>query len=68
MSKFIDDLIEELRGTVEVAKIFDIEPSAVSNWRRRGAIPPGRLIYLRDAPKHRAAYKRALAMQETSCT
>jgi hypothetical protein len=35
----VDMIIEELGGTVEVARIVQVVPSAVSNWRRFGRFP-----------------------------
>lgn len=39
----VDDVIQLLGGTVEAARIFGVEPSAVSNWRKRGF--PERMHY-----------------------
>jgi hypothetical protein len=36
----VDGLIEALGGTKQVAAWADIDPSAVSHWRRDGEIPP----------------------------
>jgi hypothetical protein len=35
----VDTIIEELGGTVEVARLAQVVPSAVSNWRRFGRFP-----------------------------
>jgi len=59
------EVIDALGGTTEVARLCDVEPQAVSQWRHRG-IPPARLMYLRllrpdvfaegsEAEKHREA-------------
>jgi hypothetical protein len=32
-------IVEELGGTVEVARIAQVVPSAVSNWKRFGRFP-----------------------------
>jgi hypothetical protein len=39
-------LIDALGGTNEVAKLCDVRPQAVSQWRSEG-IPKARLMYLR---------------------
>ena len=36
----VGDLIDALGGTVNAAKELGIGPSAVSNWRKFGVIPP----------------------------
>ncbi|MCP3721757.1 Cro/CI family transcriptional regulator [Paraburkholderia sp. CNPSo 3272] len=41
-----DRIIDSLGGTGEVARIFDVDPAAVSQWRRNG-IPRARLHTLR---------------------
>lgn len=41
-------LIDELGGTSAVANLFEIDPGAVSQWRRNG-IPKPRMQYLRLA-------------------
>jgi hypothetical protein len=41
-------IIDSLGGTGQVAVLFDIEPAAVSQWRRKG-IPPARLQFLQVA-------------------
>lgn len=41
-------LIDLLGGTVETAKLAEVTPAAVSQWRRTG-IPKARLMYLRLA-------------------
>lgn len=41
------ELIDALGGNAAVAQIADVGPSAVSNWRKFGAIPPR--LYLRIA-------------------
>ena len=37
----IDDMVRELGGNTAVAEWLDISQEAVSNWKSRGAIPPG---------------------------
>ena len=39
-------VIDRLGGTTAVAKICEIEPASVSEWRHNG-IPKARLMYLR---------------------
>jgi hypothetical protein len=41
-----DRIIDSLGGTGEVARIFAVDPAAVSQWRRNG-IPRARLHTLR---------------------
>ncbi|HDR9029918.1 TPA: hypothetical protein QDB14_004140 [Burkholderia vietnamiensis] len=41
-------MIDELGGTSAVANLFEIDPGAVSQWRRNG-IPKPRMQYLRLA-------------------
>jgi len=43
------ELIQALGGTASVAKLLGIGPSAVSNWKAAGRIPPR--WYLRLAPE-----------------
>lgn len=40
------DVIDNLGGTGEVARICDVTPQAVSQWREDG-IPPARRMYLK---------------------
>ena len=44
-------LINDLGGTVQVSKLFDISSQAVSKWRKNTGIPDGRLKYLKLACK-----------------
>jgi hypothetical protein len=39
-------IIDDLGGTNEVARLCDIKPASVSEWRTNG-IPKARLMYLR---------------------
>ncbi len=41
-----DALIDELGGTVAVARLCEVTSQAVTQWRRKG-IPKPRLMYLR---------------------
>lgn len=43
-----NQLIDALGGTVETAKLCQVGPSAVSQWRENG-IPKSRLMFLRLA-------------------
>lgn len=40
------EIIDSLGGTAVVARLCEIRPSSVSEWRHNG-IPRGRLLYLR---------------------
>lgn len=42
-------VIDRLGGTAAVAKICDLAPASVSEWRARGVIPRARLQFLRLA-------------------
>ena len=62
-------LIDELGGTVEVARLCQVSSQAVSKWRNDG-IPPARLMYLRLACKDvfeawEARQRAAEAAEET---
>lgn len=46
MARTDSELIDALGGTSAVARLFDIKPPSVSNWRTVG-IPKARLMYLR---------------------
>ncbi|WEE76642.1 helix-turn-helix domain-containing protein [Comamonas testosteroni] len=46
-------VIDALGGTFAVARIFDIKPPSVSDWKKDG-IPRARVMYLK------AAYRKAL--------
>lgn len=39
-------IIDALGGTAEVARMCDVQPPSVSEWRKEG-IPRARLMYLR---------------------
>jgi len=39
-------LIDKLGGTAEVARLCEVKPPSVSEWRKSG-IPKARLLYLR---------------------
>lgn len=40
-------IIDDLGGTNEVARLCDIQPPSVSEWREKNAIPKARLMFLR---------------------
>lgn len=42
-------IIQRLGGTTAVARMFQIEPPSVSEWKRRNEIPKARLMYLKLA-------------------
>jgi hypothetical protein len=46
-----DQIIDALGGTNAVARLCDIQPPSVSDWRRLG-IPKARLMFLRLAKPH----------------
>lgn len=41
-----NEIIDKLGGTAEVARLCQVKPPSVSQWRESG-IPPARLMYLR---------------------
>lgn len=43
-----NEVIDKLDGTGAVAKLCEVSPGAVSQWRKDG-IPPARLMYLKLA-------------------
>ena len=43
-----NSIIDALGGTTATARLFEIEPPSVSDWRRYG-IPKARLMYLKVA-------------------
>ena len=43
-----NDVIDKLNGTGAVAKLCEVSPAAVSQWRHDG-IPPARLMYVKLA-------------------
>ncbi len=43
------EVIDVLGGTCFVAKMFDIKPPSVSEWRKANKIPKARLQYLKLA-------------------
>lgn len=42
------DLIDQLGGTTEAAKFFDVSAPSISEWRRTG-LPKARMMYLQLA-------------------
>lgn len=44
MLRTVDEIVRELGGTVATARLFDVVPSAVSNWKQDGRFP-ARLHY-----------------------
>lgn len=58
----VSTVIERLGGTAAVAAIFGIKPPSVSEWKKDGAIPSARLMYLRLA--YPAAFKAVEAQEE----
>ena len=43
-----EEIIDALGGTAKVAKLCEVDPAAVSQWRRNG-IPNARLMFLKLA-------------------
>lgn len=61
-------LIDNLGGTSVVANIFDIDPGAVSQWRRNG-IPKPRMQFLRLARPdlfHSAGVQKHMGAEATA--
>lgn len=46
-------IVDGLGGPNAVARIFDIAPPSVCEWKSKGKIPPARMAYLTDVPKYR---------------
>lgn len=46
MEENANKIIDDIGGTVEVARLCDVKPPSVSQWRTNG-IPKARLMYLR---------------------
>jgi DNA-binding transcriptional regulator YdaS (Cro superfamily) len=42
----VDSIIEALGGSTATAAIVGVGPSAISNWKTRGAIPPDKFMLL----------------------
>ena len=51
----LDRAIEAAGGLTKLALRCGVSPSVVSNWKRRGSIPPGRVIAIEAA-----TYRRVL--------
>jgi len=67
------EIIDKLGGTAEVARICEVKPPSVSEWRTAG-IPPARLMYLKvikpevfanRQPEKAAASARSPALPRT---
>ena len=43
------EIIDRLGGTVAVARLCEVQPPSVSEWKQRGEIPPARLMFLKLA-------------------
>lgn len=43
-----DEIIDALGGTFEVARLCEVQPPSVSEWRKAG-VPKARLMFLRLA-------------------
>lgn len=59
-------IIDALGGTSAVAKMFDIKPPSVSEWRELNRIPKARLMYLRVVRPDVFAGQAATSAQTTS--
>jgi hypothetical protein len=42
-------VVKRLGGTTRAAVFFEVTPSAVSQWKRRGSLPKAKVMYLRVA-------------------
>lgn len=60
MDKEANRIIDALGGTNATARMFEIEPPSVSDWRKTG-IPKPRLMYLKIARPDLFAPKRRKA-------
>jgi hypothetical protein len=58
-----DALIDELGGTVAVARLCEVTSQAVTQWRRTG-IPRARLMYLRAVKPAAFAGREQSAQQQ----
>jgi hypothetical protein len=45
----VDDVIEALGGTAATAGLAGVSAPAVSNWRERGKIAPGKFLLISEA-------------------
>ncbi len=45
----VPELIDRLGGTFAVAKLCEVAPPSVSEWKANNRIPPARLMFLRLA-------------------
>lgn len=59
-------IIDLLGGTAEVARLCEVRPPSVSEWRRSG-IPHARLMYLRAVRPEVFAPAKARAPEEAAC-
>lgn len=59
----VSEFIDALGGTGATAKIFEVGPSAVSNWRAAGRLPPR--LHLRAA---KLAAKRRIKFDPETAT
>jgi hypothetical protein len=55
----IDSVIEALGGSTATATIVGVRPSAISNWKARGGIPPDKFMLLQRALAARGRGKPA---------
>jgi hypothetical protein len=44
----VDYVVEQFGGTVAMATLCEVTPSAVSNWKKEGAIPRAHIKFLRQ--------------------
>ena len=51
-------VIDSLGGTSKVARLCQVAPQAVSNWRRKGFIPQARLQFLQAMYPHLFGLRR----------
>lgn len=44
----VEYVVEQFGGTVAMATLCEVSPSAVSNWKKDGAIPKAHIKFLRQ--------------------
>lgn len=49
----VDDLIQHYKTQTNAAQKLRVTQSAISNWKARGAIPPGQQVRIQIKTKYR---------------